>query len=1242
MRTKSLFIIVGLAIAGLLFTLQALAMPASLAPADAEDAQANAMLAQFPVIADFEGGVPTGWFVYGDWGNIAITITVPTISDTDGLALPGQVGNNDILSVTADIPTWAGFGAGFTPIQDWSDYDAISFWFYGENSGALHEFEIQTVPGDDRRATFTDSFTGWRQIILPFHTFGAGGAYDVSQVDNWVFVLDGTIGSFKLDHLELVNLTPFADFEGGVPTGWFVYGDWGNIGITITVPTISDTDGLALPGQVGNNDILSVTADIPTWAGFGAGFTPVQDWSDMQGVSFWFYGESSGALHEFEIQTASGDDRRATFTEDFTGWRLISLPFATFGATPYDVSQVDNWVFVLDGTIGAFKIDQIGTYGDAGNAPLKVQFDAAAYSGLEGSVITLTVSLSAVSSDTVSVDYASADGTATTADYVPIAGTLTFAPGETSKQLLLTTLDDADAEDDETVNVALSNPVSVTLGVVANAVVTIVDDEQPNVGPLTVVDDYELTQLPSGMDGTATIGWLTFNAPAAAAAITLTQVQTGATPPPVPGLGTPNTVLQLDTTVGPGEWAGFTHAFADAGVTTWTPQDWSAFEGVAFWLYGNDTGATLFVDILDNRNPGSSSDDAERWSIDIPDTFSGWQFFAIPFADFNRKDIGNGAPNDGLTLTEMHGYAFGVFGSVNAGAQTNYVEQFALYGSSNQPLQVAFTAAEYSVVEGSTAVLTASLNMTSSQPVTVTYATAESTAIPGRDFTPTGGTLVFAPGETTKTLTVATLDDIKHEPDEKVVVVLSNPAGADLGFRLRTVVLLTDDDPTDPNLLHDFEGSHPFQVSGGAALTITEIMAGSPLALPTQGLYENVLTVDYDTAAGPASLETTFVESQDWRGHEALSFWYYGSGSGDTVTVTLLDNQLTTTADVPPADWTLVWSDEFDDPAGSPPNPNVWQHELGDGTLNGIPGWGNSESQYYTNSLDNAATDGSGNLVISVRQVNTATTNLVCWYGPCEYTSARLISKERLAFEYGRIEARIQVPPGGPGLWPAFWMLGTDIDQVGWPQTGEIDIMEYVSRIPTEIFGTIHGPGYSGGNAFGNTYDFGAPVSQSYHTIAVEWGPDEIHWFVDGINFHNAVPADVAPNEWVYNHPFFLLLNVAIGGNFGGSIDPNISFPQSMLVDYVRVYQADNTSERFEATFVDDFTGWRKIMLPFADFSRAATQPPGAPADGLTLAEVWGYGITLPAGSSGLVHLDQVRLETQVPRLYLPILMQQP
>ena len=362
-----------------------------------------------------------------------------------------------------------------------------------------------------------------------------------------------------------------------------------------------------------------------------------------------------------------------------------------------------------------------------------------------------------------------------------------------------------------------------------------------------------------------------------------------------------------------------------------------------------------------------------------------------------------------------------------------------------------------------------------------------------------------------------------------------------------------------------------------------------------------------------------------------MTFWYYGSNSGENVTVQLKDNRA---PDPGPAGWSQVWSEEFNEPAGTPPNPEYWSYEIGDGTVNGIPGWGNDEFQYYTDDPANAATDGFGNMVLTVREADGS---LECYYGPCDYTSARLISWRKAEFAYGRIESRIRVPDGEDGLWPAFWSLGTDIDVVDWPQTGEIDFMEYVSRLPNEIFGTIHGPGYSGGQSYGNVYDFGEPVYNNYHTFAIEWQPDLIEWYVDGILYHTATPADVAPNEWVFNDPVFLLLNVAIGGNFGGAIDPNLQLPQSMAVDYIRVYQGPDTAERFDATFVDNFSGWQQVEVPFTSFTRSAEQPAGAPNDGLTLNDVWGYGFSLPAGGPWHSWLDQVRVKPIPPPTALTV-----
>jgi beta-glucanase (GH16 family) len=245
----------------------------------------------------------------------------------------------------------------------------------------------------------------------------------------------------------------------------------------------------------------------------------------------------------------------------------------------------------------------------------------------------------------------------------------------------------------------------------------------------------------------------------------------------------------------------------------------------------------------------------------------------------------------------------------------------------------------------------------------------------------------------------------------------------------------------------------------------------------------------------------------------------------------------------------LVWSDEFDGPAGTPADPSVWSHELGDGSANGIPGWGNSELQHYTPGTENAALDGRGNLVITARRLPGTSR------APSEYTSARLVTKGRLDFTHGRIETRAHVPRGA-GLWPAFWALGASIDRVGWPACGEIDVMEHVGREPRRLYAAVHGPGYSGDDGYVGSIQLAVDVADDYHVFAVEWQPGLIVWYLDGEPYHRVSPRDLARHSWVFEHPFYLLLNLAVGGTFGGDVPDGTVFPQELVVDYVRVFEA--------------------------------------------------------------------------------------
>ncbi|AFR27665.1 glycoside hydrolase family 16 protein [Arthrobacter sp. Rue61a] len=248
-----------------------------------------------------------------------------------------------------------------------------------------------------------------------------------------------------------------------------------------------------------------------------------------------------------------------------------------------------------------------------------------------------------------------------------------------------------------------------------------------------------------------------------------------------------------------------------------------------------------------------------------------------------------------------------------------------------------------------------------------------------------------------------------------------------------------------------------------------------------------------------------------------------------------------------PAPGKLVWSDEFNGPAGMAPDPGKWTHDTGGS------GWGNGELQYYTSSTSNAAADGQGNMAITARKENPA--GYQCHYGPCQYTSARLISAGKFSRTQGRFEARLKVPKG-QGMWPAFWMLGDNVFTDGWPASGELDVMENVGKEPGTVWGSIHGPGYSGANASNASYTLpgGKALGDAFHTFTVDWGPDSITWYIDGISYSQKTKATTS-GPWVFDHDFFLLLNLAVGGYWPGAPNSGTQFPQSLLVDYVRVYE---------------------------------------------------------------------------------------
>jgi beta-glucanase (GH16 family) len=238
--------------------------------------------------------------------------------------------------------------------------------------------------------------------------------------------------------------------------------------------------------------------------------------------------------------------------------------------------------------------------------------------------------------------------------------------------------------------------------------------------------------------------------------------------------------------------------------------------------------------------------------------------------------------------------------------------------------------------------------------------------------------------------------------------------------------------------------------------------------------------------------------------------------------------------------WKLFWSDEFKGRAGSAPDPAKWVYDMG------ASGWGNHELENYTDSRDNSYLDGKGHLVIRALRSPSGV-----------FTSARLKTLGKFSTQYGKIEARIKLPYG-QGIWPAFWMMGDDIETVHWPACGEVDIMENVGNKPLVQEGSAHGPGFP---EAGMTAQYELPNHHPYykafHKFTLIWSPERLEFLVDGVSYETVTPANLPPGaKWSFEHPFFFLLNVAVGGDWPGSPDGTTAFPQDMLVDYVRVWKA--------------------------------------------------------------------------------------
>jgi len=239
-------------------------------------------------------------------------------------------------------------------------------------------------------------------------------------------------------------------------------------------------------------------------------------------------------------------------------------------------------------------------------------------------------------------------------------------------------------------------------------------------------------------------------------------------------------------------------------------------------------------------------------------------------------------------------------------------------------------------------------------------------------------------------------------------------------------------------------------------------------------------------------------------------------------------------------EWQLVWQDEFAGPEGQLPDSAKWAFDIG-------TDWGNLQLEYDTHRPENVSLDGNGKLRIIAREEQ---------YQGSAYTSGRINTRGLFSHQHGRFEARVLLPIGA-GIWPAFWMLGADFPGVSWPNCGEIDIMEYRGQEPSVLVSSIHGPGHAGDDAIsGRHIAQGGALNEQYHVFGIEWSDDSIAWFIDDKQYHRVERGDLPSQaRWVYDHPFFILLNVAVGGRWVGPPNAGTVFPQTMWVDWVRVYE---------------------------------------------------------------------------------------
>ena len=635
-------------------------------------------------------------------------------------------------------------------------------------------------------------------------------------------------------------------------------------------------------------------------------------------------------------------------------------------------------------------------------------------------------------------------------------------------------------------------------------------------------------------------------------------------------------------------WGGFTHVFNDG--ENWTSRNWREFNAISFWFLGSNTGQAVQFEIFDNRDPNRDGDSAERWFARFEDDSYGWKQLEIPFTAFERRSDWQpeGAPDDGFNLDAVSGYAFGLpAGTGGSFAIIDDIELILMPGISlpELPEQGAAAAeaadalpvAQPAAVELNEALLEA---IPYADPILVAdfergVAYVSQVDGPAIGFVPWGDSAANAIIGITQVIpfTDLALPD-QSAPNQVLRVDYNIDAWGGFTYAFSDGSSWISQDWTGRNALQFWlYGNNTGQI---VQVELFDNRQPDNNADTAERFFYHLV----DDYSGWRQFTIPFAFFQrrgDWQpggapddGFNLDAVWGFAFGFPggvgaqsaylDQVEVVVVDDPtvaqtsaqtVVTTVEVDESigwdtrEWDLLWSDEFDAAAGAPIDAAFWTCEIGG------HGWGNNEMEYYTDRVENVSHDGAGNLVITAREETLA--DSTCHYGECQYTSARCITQDKVEFTYGRVEARIDIP-NGQGIWPAFWMLGANFPELGWPLSGEIDILENIGE-KNVVYGTLHGPGYSGGGGIGGAYRADVNLDEGFHVYAIDWDPYVIRWYVDG-ELANLISVNALDGkQWVYDQDFFLLMNLAVGGYWPGYPDETTEFPQEMIVDYVRVYQ---------------------------------------------------------------------------------------